>query len=265
MVKHLFIAALLMCYCTIVYKAMAFEHSQQTHQGLVTQQSAPNPSSGSLFVDPLLTEPSVVEPTFIDSGSPETSAQQTIQETPKSQRTFNTEVSWLQRNEIYAAQALQAVTNNKGSVESEPNIATDAQFLSPAITQYSLMQFSTQPLALAPQTAELAKDNAYLQTSYVVASYQALNIALSAKIEQLDTTVATSYYAPVPNLFETQNLIGTDITSATFGIIGNYRLTPNWSIVGAITATSVAEDTKLSTLDADALAHMALIGASYSF
>ncbi|REL36733.1 hypothetical protein [Thalassotalea euphylliae] len=255
MVKHLFIAALLMCYCTIVYKAVAFEHSQQTHQGLVTQQSAPNPSSGSLFV----------EPSLIDSGSPETSAQQTIQETPKSQRTFNTEVSWLQHNEIFAAQALQAVTNNKGSVESEPNIATDAQFLSPAITQYSLMQFSTQPLALTPQTAELAKDNAYLQTSYVVASYQALDIALSAKIEQLDTTVATSFYGPVPNLFETQNLIGTDITSATFGIIGNYQLTPNWSIVGAITATSVAEDTKLSTLDADALAHMALIGASYSF
>ncbi|REL28243.1 hypothetical protein DXX93_17820 [Thalassotalea euphylliae] len=151
-----------------------------------------------------------------------------------------------------------------------PEFTANAQFLSPAISAYSFMNFpSTQELSLAQRSATTGSANehsmAYLQTSYVIASFRSLDIALSAKIEQLDTTTATYYYPIDPKQLATQYVIRKDITSTTLGIIGNYQLTPNWSIIGALTTTTVGDETRLTTPSADDLAHMALIGATYSF
>ena len=132
------------------------------------------------------------------------------------------------------------------------------------------MQFpASQELSTThrPAAAGTVSDHnmAYLQTSYVIASFRSLDIALSAKIEQLDTSTATYYYPIDPKQLATQYVIGPDVTSTTLGIIGNYQLTNNWSIIGALTTTTVGDETRVTTPSADELAHMALIGATYSF
>ena len=115
------------------------------------------------------------------------------------------------------------------------------------------------------QTGYLADNNEaakfFVQSTYVVFTNYKFNIAVTAKIEALDTKRVQNYYG----VLSTNLNISDTSTNATLGLIGTYELSPKWTIIGALTSTALADDIADSPLIEHNKYNMALIGTSYSF
>jgi len=115
------------------------------------------------------------------------------------------------------------------------------------------------------QTGYLTDNNEaakfFVQSSYVVFTNYKFNIAVTAKIEALDTERVQNYYG----VLSTNLNISDTSTNATLGLIGTYELSPKWTIIGALTSTALSDDIADSPLIENNKYNMALIGTSYSF
>jgi hypothetical protein len=115
------------------------------------------------------------------------------------------------------------------------------------------------------QTGYLTDNNEaakfFVQSSYVVFTNYKFNIAVTAKIEALDTKSVQDYYG----VLSTNLNVPDTSTNATLGLIGTYELSPKWTIIGALTSTALADDIADSPLIEHNKYNMALIGTSYSF
>ena len=107
----------------------------------------------------------------------------------------------------------------------------------------------------------------FIQGTYVVMSYDALDIALAAKVQTIDETAVKYLYSTnqVPLNFYSSHRNAT--TNATLGILGSYQINKDWAIIGAVTARTLSRDATSANLlnNEGDYAHMALIGTSYSF
>jgi len=115
------------------------------------------------------------------------------------------------------------------------------------------------------QTGYLTENNEaskfFVQSSYIVFANYKFNVAVTAKIETLDTEQVNYYYGRMrPN----RHISDTN-TNATLGLIGTYELNSNWTIIGALTSTALADDIADSPLIEQNKYNMALIGTTYSF
>jgi len=115
------------------------------------------------------------------------------------------------------------------------------------------------------QTGYLTENNEaskfFVQSSYIVFTNYKFNVAVTAKIETLDTELVQYYYGKIrPN----QHISDTN-TNATLGLIGTYELNSNWTIIGALTSTALADGIADSPLVEQNKYNMALIGTTYSF
>ena len=106
----------------------------------------------------------------------------------------------------------------------------------------------------------------YLQSSLVVFNWQRFNVALSARIDNVDHFSGYSTLFDPQNIYKDQN----NLASTTLGLIGSYSFSKKWKVTGAITSTSVLsnlpENAQLPNLNmSNNSEKMAIIGTSYSF
>lgn len=53
--------------------------------------------------------------------------------------------------------------------------------------------------------------------------------------------------------------------NTTLGVIGTYKLSKNWTAIGAVTVTALGDEVSDSVISTDDKANVALLGAVYSF
>ncbi|WP_448211845.1 MipA/OmpV family protein [Colwellia sp. MEBiC06753] len=105
----------------------------------------------------------------------------------------------------------------------------------------------------------------FLQGSYVVMSYRALDIAVAAKLEVVEQSLTEQQYLLTPATPLMHSLNGEPSTNTTVSVIGSYHLNAKWAIVGSLSTTSLDSEALNNPLIEHDLQHMALIGTTYSF
>lgn len=100
----------------------------------------------------------------------------------------------------------------------------------------------------------------YLQSSFIVFNHTKLNVAVTARVETKSN--ADNFY----QIDNARNYIANDMAhNATLGIVGTYAVSKQWTLIGAMTATTFDNDTNTNQNTSNDYRNMALIGASYSF
>ncbi|MFD2165223.1 MipA/OmpV family protein [Thalassotalea euphylliae] len=96
----------------------------------------------------------------------------------------------------------------------------------------------------------------YAQATYTLLANEKYSVSIMGKLESLDEDMAAYYYR---NDESTVN--------ATLGLIGTYKLTDRWTLLGAVTGTSLGDEATEGTntwVTEDSYTQ-ALLGATYSF
>ncbi|NMP30289.1 MipA/OmpV family protein [Thalassotalea sp. M1531] len=94
----------------------------------------------------------------------------------------------------------------------------------------------------------------YVQASYTFLANRTYTLTAMGKIESQDEDLVGYYYGN-----------NESATNATIGLIGTYKLSDRWSLLGAVTATSLGDEIADSPIVEDDSYNMALVGATYSF
>ena len=92
------------------------------------------------------------------------------------------------------------------------------------------------------------------QIGYTFLANEHYTLSASAKVESLDDDMVGYYYES----FESA-------TNYSVSLIGTYRLSPKWTLMGAVSTTSLDDEISDSDIVDDDTPTMALIGATYSF
>jgi len=94
----------------------------------------------------------------------------------------------------------------------------------------------------------------YAQAQYTIVARQEYTLTVSAKVENWDEDLVNYYY---------NNKNAT--TNATVSLIGTYKLTDKWTILGAVSGTSLGDEIADSGMVEDDTYNGILLGATYSF
>ncbi len=94
----------------------------------------------------------------------------------------------------------------------------------------------------------------YAQASYTFLATSQYTLTGTVKVENWDEDLVEYYYG---NKDAAMNV--------TAGIIGTYNINRKWTLLGAVTVTSVGDEIADSPISVDDSANMLLIGATYSF
>lgn len=94
----------------------------------------------------------------------------------------------------------------------------------------------------------------YTSASYIAYADREKTLTLNARLEHLDKDMVNYYYG-----------VNDSTLNATLGLIGTYKLSKNWTAIGALTVTSLGDEISDSAIATDDKANLALLGAVYSF
>ncbi len=94
----------------------------------------------------------------------------------------------------------------------------------------------------------------YTSASYTVFADKEKTLTLNARVERLDEDMVGYYYG-----------IDEATLNTTLGVIGTYKLSKNWTAIGAVTVTALGDEVSDSVISTDDNANVALLGAVYSF
>jgi len=122
--------------------------------------------------------------------------------------------------------------------------------------QFTRGKFSSEAGILKDVSDESEGAKMYIQAGYTFLANAKYSMTAMAKIESLDDEMAGYYYR---NYESTVN--------ATLGLVGTYKITDRWTLLGAVTATSLGDEATEGTntwVTEDSYSQ-ALIGATYSF
>jgi outer membrane protein len=103
----------------------------------------------------------------------------------------------------------------------------------------------------------------YVQASYTIIAKPKYTLTLAAKVESLDDDMASYYYSGIKS--DNSVYIADATSNVTLAAIGTYKLTPKWTLMGAVTATSLGDEIADSPVAEDDTYNMVLLGATYSF
>ncbi|WP_286263223.1 MipA/OmpV family protein [Thalassotalea atypica] len=92
------------------------------------------------------------------------------------------------------------------------------------------------------------------QVGYTFLANKHYTLSASAKIESLDDDMVGYYYESYDSA-----------TNYSVSLVGTYRLSPKWTLMGAVTTTSLDDEISNSAIVDDDTPTTALIGATYSF
>ena len=94
----------------------------------------------------------------------------------------------------------------------------------------------------------------YAQAGYTFLATPQYTLTGMVKLAKWDEDLVEYYY-------DTKNAS----TNVTVGLVGTYKLTDKWTMLGAVTATSLGDEIVDSAMVEDDSANMILVGATYSF
>ena len=169
----------------------------------------------------------------------------------------NISTTALPHPELYISDTL-----NPATLVIEPAITLFPSYLANKPASYSMIESKGKSGFYGGEMGRI-DEQSYIQGTYVFASVKSVDVALTAKIEKRDQIANNYFYLTDQQLLSSRYLIGN--TNTTLGIVGSYHINDNWAITGAVTTSSFTNEVTTTALVENELAHMALIGTSYSF
>ncbi len=94
----------------------------------------------------------------------------------------------------------------------------------------------------------------HAQMGYMFVVTDDYTLSANAKVEHLDDDIIDYYYS--------QN---ESVVNYSLSVVGTYKLTPKWTVIGSLSTTALADDISDSIIVENDNPTIALIGATYSF
>ncbi len=130
----------------------------------------------------------------------------------------------------------------------------DASIMAGVNAAYSKGMFSSEIGYVTDVSDSSDGAKFYAQAGYTVLATPQYTLTLSAKVEALDKDMVEYYH-----------LTKESTVNATLSVIGTYKLSKKWTLMGLVSATSLGDEIADSPISEDDTHNMALIGATYSF
>ena len=115
-------------------------------------------------------------------------------------------------------------------------------------------RFSTEVGYLTDVSDESEGSKMYAQVGYTFLANRTYTLTAIGKIESLDEDMVGYYYGN-----------NESTTNATLGLVGTYKFSNQWAMIGAVTATSLGDEIGDSAIVEEDSYNMALVGVTYSF
>jgi len=126
-------------------------------------------------------------------------------------------------------------------------------------------RFTAETALMTDNASIINSGKFYIQGSYTVINHVSFNLAITAKLETLNQQNVNLYYGDRLQQEGSNSLLDYRANNTTLGVVGTYEVAPNWTIMGALTSTTLDDDIKQSPLIESDNLNMALIGTTYSF
>lgn len=130
----------------------------------------------------------------------------------------------------------------------------DASFMAGVNAAYRYQKFNIEAGYVTDVSNNSEGGKFYASASYTVFADKQKTLTLNARLERLDEDMVNYYYG-----------VDDATLNTTLGVIGTYKLSKNWTAIGALTVTALGDEVSDSVISSDDKANVALLGAVYSF
>ncbi|MDO6428186.1 MipA/OmpV family protein [Thalassotalea sp. 1_MG-2023] len=130
---------------------------------------------------------------------------------------------------------------------------------------YTHGRFSAETTIINQQSISADSTAIFLQGAYNIASYENLNVALTAQIESLGENQIRHYFGAPEYLFLNTANATSRAKNYTLGIVTTYSISKDWQLLGMLSATNLDDTLSSSPLIKHNNTQMALISTRYSF
>lgn len=197
--------------------------------------------------------------------------QQTLQLTPSiaadnnlnNTTLYSRDGAWFNKNETAGIWLGRIITDESSFASSSHIMPT--QGTSGLNAAINVGRFSAETALFTNGDSVFDSEKFYLQGSYTFLEKDSFNLAITAKLETLSSQGVGKYLGEDIYNFKADSVIKHQAKNATLGLVGTFELAPNWTVMGALTSTTIDKDIQKSPLINSNYVNMALIGTSYSF